>query len=172
MYEKHKGKIPEGMLACHKCDNPLCINPDHLFIGTNLDNMMDKVRKNRQSKLMGEKSATAKMTELNIKEIRLCQDDNKAIASRFGISKSQVSKIKTGMAWSHLQANILEKGISKRGEKHHNVKLTEKSVREIRGINNLRQWEIAKLYGVSQQTVSEIKTMKKWKYLKEDLACQ
>lgn len=48
MYEKYKGEIPNGMLVCHTCDNPKCINPEHLFIGTNQDNVDDMVRKGRQ----------------------------------------------------------------------------------------------------------------------------
>jgi hypothetical protein len=46
-FEVFKSKIPDGLLVCHKCDTPLCVNPDHLFLGTNLDNNMDMIRKRR-----------------------------------------------------------------------------------------------------------------------------
>src|ERR1700761_773896 len=60
-YTHFKGPIPEGMHVCHRCDVPRCVNPDHLFLGTNADNMADKVAKGRQTR--GAASKSARLTE-------------------------------------------------------------------------------------------------------------
>lgn len=69
-YELHYGEIPQGMEICHKCDNPCCINPDHLFAGTRQDNVDDRERKGRNNPPKGEKHAKAKLTELDVLTIR------------------------------------------------------------------------------------------------------
>ena len=62
-YEISKGDIPVGMVVCHKCDVPLCVNPDHLFLGTIKDNVDDMIRKGRKNSERGEDRHCAKLTE-------------------------------------------------------------------------------------------------------------
>ncbi len=90
------GKIPKGLLVCHKCDNRGCVNPYHLFLGTQLDNMIDARRKGRLGKL----------TENDVLEIReiLAEGDwtQQEIGDAFGVSRVQISKIMRGKNWAWL----------------------------------------------------------------------
>jgi len=69
-YEIHYGEIKNKMHVLHKCDNPSCVNPKHLFLGTNDDNMKDRNQKNRQARLQGSKNGFAKLTESDVLKIR------------------------------------------------------------------------------------------------------
>ena len=102
MYEKYKGKIPEGMLVCHTCDNKRCINPDHLFLGTHSDNIQDAYNKKRRSGFKGEVNPNAKLTIKDIKKIRLSTDLQKDIAKQYNVIQSHVSDIKTRKRWGHI----------------------------------------------------------------------
>lgn len=99
-YALHKGPIPKGLQVCHSCDNPACVNPDHLFLGTNHDNVLDKVKKKRQAK--GEKSALSKLKESDILAIRKMNVRQEDIAKKFNIDQSNVSYIKSGKTWKHI----------------------------------------------------------------------
>ena len=105
-YEYSKGPIPTGMHVCHTCDNPSCINPDHLFLGTRNDNMKDCFLKGRSNihpiSFPGETNPRSKLTQHQVKHIRLLlaqQMTQDTIAKKFGISQAQVSNIKRGIKW-------------------------------------------------------------------------
>jgi len=98
--------IKSKLCILHKCDNKKCFNPDHLFVGTRQDNMNDKVDKNRQSRMKGEKSGTAKLSDKDIKEIRNHYKNKnfnqQELAYIYNISGSQISKIINKVCWSNI----------------------------------------------------------------------
>lgn len=106
-FELYAGmSIPFGMHVCHRCDNPRCINPDHLFLGTRSDNMRDCFAKGRSSvkpvSLIGERNPAAKLNGDDVAKIREMLKSGSSqlsVARRFGVSQSQVSNIKRGVQW-------------------------------------------------------------------------
>jgi hypothetical protein len=106
LYEITNDKIPLDMMLCHTCDNPSCINPDHRFIGTQLDNMQDCARKGRTNtpivSFPGELNPSAKIKTTDVAEIRKFLSygiTQLQIANNYGISQAQVSNIKRGAEW-------------------------------------------------------------------------
>lgn len=79
-------KAPDGMLVCHRCDTPACVNPDHLFLGTHADNMRDMAIKGRRKRFPPEA----------VQEIRSSAETSEALARRFGMSLTHVSNIRRG----------------------------------------------------------------------------
>jgi hypothetical protein len=85
------GPIPDGIFVCHKCDVPACMNPDHLFLGTNADNIADKVAKGR-----------ANMRRLDyyiVARIRESDEPSTVLAERFNISKKSIHDVRNGKTW-------------------------------------------------------------------------
>lgn len=99
-YEIFHGPIPKGKHVLHKCDVRCCVNPNHLFLGTNADNVADMVSKNRHPK--GEGVGRAKLTTEQVLAIRQAKGSTRAVARRFGIGKSQAHLIKSHQSWKHL----------------------------------------------------------------------
>lgn len=93
------GPIPEGMQVLHKCDIPCCVNPAHLFLGTNDDNLADKIAKGRQARLAGESNPKAKLTEEQVGLIRADPRRVSEIAREFGVSLPTIARIKDGSGW-------------------------------------------------------------------------
>jgi hypothetical protein len=104
-YEFYKGAIPDGAFVCHSCDNPSCINPDHLFIGSPKDNTQDMIRKGRKGTLLGSVHGMAKLTEEDVTGIRAAREKGEllaSIATRYGISFQHVSLIARNKSWRHV----------------------------------------------------------------------
>jgi hypothetical protein len=111
-WEIHYGDIPPGKIVCHKCDNPPCVNPEHLFVGTHADNMHDKERKgraNRNNPARGSRQGLAKLTEPEVEYIitqllvgRTCR----SLSEEFSVSKSAVDMIRYRISWKHVLPDI------------------------------------------------------------------
>lgn len=95
-----------GQIVRHTCDNPACVNPGHLVIGTHRDNMRDMAERGRNRQPKGARNAKARLTEadaIRIRQRAAAGESHRQIAKDFGIHHSQVSRIKTGKTWGHAQ---------------------------------------------------------------------
>lgn len=107
-YEIAHGPVPDGLYVCHQCDNPLCCNPDHLWVGTPADNYWDMRNKGRlrAQTPCGEHSPHARLTEADVREIRALYatgDHSQAgLARRYGVRPATISKIVTRRKWKHI----------------------------------------------------------------------
>lgn len=114
------GPIQDGMFVCHKCDNPRCVRPDHLFLGTAADNVHDMIEKGRQvwpgaprgnkngmrlhpeSARRGESNHNSKITTEIVRTIRSSSEPASALAKRYGVTKANITLIRRREAWAHV----------------------------------------------------------------------
>jgi hypothetical protein len=98
------GPIPSGMFVCHRCDNPPCVNPGHLFIGSHADNMQDMANKGRAARpaIPGSKHPNAKLTEADVSAIRNSKLERRELAEIYGIGRTYISQIKSRQCWKHI----------------------------------------------------------------------
>ena len=105
-YELHKGIIPNNLLIRHTCNNPSCVNPNHLVLGTNQDNKNDCVKANRQAKGSKIKISVLKEPDIPlIKEMLKTGLSQRAIAKKFSVTKSTITAINLGKSWKHIPIN-------------------------------------------------------------------
>lgn len=98
-WELHFGPIEGGMHVLHKCDNPSCVNPDHLFLGTNADNAADCKAKGRHARPAGESNPRARLTAQQVRDIRASKETLAAQAARYGVAASTVWAARSGQNW-------------------------------------------------------------------------
>lgn len=145
----HKGEFPNELYVCHKCDNPPCVNPDHLFLGTQKDNMQDMVRKGRNADSKGIKNPRASLYDDAIIQIRKLWDlgeSVKEIAIHFCVPKSTVQKIISNETWTHLPP--CNRKTSNRGSHLRELDILE--MRRLYGLG-LSSTLLGKMFRLSQQ---------------------
>jgi uncharacterized protein YerC len=168
--------------ACHSCDNPSCVNPEHLFEGTHADNMGDMRSKGRArfGWLQGSRQGRSKLTEtdiISIKKQLAAHTPQRIIAEHYGVNRCTISRIKRNKNWTHvetsdeLNAQVAQgdgrSRINKFGSKNGHAKLTEADIPEIRRLlaTGASAQKIADRYGVSRSAISGIKRGKNWQHI-------
>jgi predicted XRE-type DNA-binding protein len=162
-YELFHGKlIPDKMFICHKCDNPPCCNPNHLFIGTHQDNMDDKVKKHRQAHSIGELSGRARHNWEIINKIRKLWKTDKYTQQQLGlifeIDQANISEIILNKKW-HDPNYTPDERIN------HRTKLTWEIVNEIRRLYTTNKYtykQLAKKFQVCIMEICRIINNKRW----------
>ncbi len=104
-YMIHVGDIPDGVSVLHKCDNPRCVNPNHLFLGSQADNINDMYGKKRA--IVGSRHKLSKLTEQEALEIFKSKESTAVLANRFSVCAQLVNAIKRKSKWKHLHAEAL-----------------------------------------------------------------
>lgn len=106
---KHGREVPAGLCVLHRCDNPPCCNPAHLFLGTQVDNIRDRVAKGRSYRGLGEQNGSAKLTEADVREIRArygyygkAGQSQPALAIKYGVRQSAISAVIRRKTWAHI----------------------------------------------------------------------
>lgn len=160
MWSPVHGDISDGLCVCHRCDVRDCINPDHLFLGTVLDNNMDRASKNRSHRAFGEKNACSKVSDLDRE--KAVEDFAKGelasdIALRYGVIQGSVH------GWLRKAGFVIKR--PRVGERNGRSKLTADTVKNARQMlaNGVSQMEVSRRFGVSGHTIWLIAHNKAWK---------
>jgi len=173
-WELVNGPIPDGMYACHACDNKKCCNPAHIFIGTPTENAHDRDSKGRTATNPnpGESNGNSRLTAEQVREIRspkYADWYDGDIAAEFGVSRRIVCDILSRRSWRHLDGNgnapIQDR--QPKGERVKSAKLTDDTVKEIRS-GKFAGWThlaIAEHFGVSGSVITNILNRKTWKHI-------
>jgi len=152
-------EIPDKLCVCHRCDNRICVNPKHLWLGTYKDNSEDCEQKNRTTK--GSKHGNSKLTEDDVVEIRKMYKNKqigiKDIADIFGVSRTIIQRAATGDTWKHVDSPICEKR-----NKAVGLDLAVE-IRRLYNTGEYKQKELCDIYGLLSSEMSEIINNKIWR---------
>lgn len=103
VFEQEYGPVPPKFCVLHRCDNRLCINPEHLFLGTRDDNMQDMIEKGRDYHPTGALTGRAKLTESQVATIKQKGIYTERVAKKYGVAKCTLYAIKRGWSWPDVQ---------------------------------------------------------------------
>ncbi len=113
-FQAHCGDIPSGMFVCHRCDTPACVNPDHLFLGTNADNVRDMFRKGRaalpptiripNTRRRGETNGASRLSNAQRVEVTQSREPSRVLSARYGVSMDVIQRLRSGERWSPARA--------------------------------------------------------------------
>lgn len=157
-WEIYNGPIPHGLQVLHKCDVYSCVNPSHLFLGTQKENCQDCVKKNRSAR--GVRNGRTNFTEDQIRAIRQDTRSCIEIGEMFSVSPAVINGIKNLRSWKHIKSPTYKNTPGR----HLHPKLKESDIILIRS-DNRPQRIIAEQYHVDQSCISLIKHDKIWKHI-------
>lgn len=173
-FRLHVGLIPDGRNVCHTCDNRWCVNPLHLFIGTQADNMDDMRAKGRGH--YGAKRSSTGITDADVEEMRRLYwsevVSQAKIARRYGLTQPHVLKIVRGLRWTHVPmppADVMAKreAVKHAGHLNGRSKLTPAIVLDIRTrwARGERAREIGQQYGITPSCVEHVARGRSWTHV-------
>lgn len=156
------GNVPNGLHVCHTCDNRRCVNPAHLFLGTNADNMKDKIEKGHQTR--GSEYVRSKLTEADIPKIIELYNKGKsqcALGKIFGVQQTTISLVLRRERWTHVEVSELPR-LRRRGGGSR--KLTWDTVDAIREAfsKGAKTKDLAQQFGISPRSIRDIIGGKTW----------
>lgn len=165
----HGNPNPQNLLVLHKCDNPPCVNPAHLFLGTAKQNVEDMFSKGRQHDRKGEKNGQSKLSSEEV--LKICRllkggTSQSRVAALFGLNQTTVGDISRGKIWGHVTGikRPPQHHGRRRGESHRLTSLTDKKVKKIRELSakGKTQGYLADKFGVCPATIHNVVTRKYW----------
>jgi hypothetical protein len=163
-YLLFKGEIPIKTMILHSCDNPGCVNPNHLYLGDNKQNMIDMISRGRAM-------PRGKPPKLNIEQVKLIaksKDTVSNLVDEYNVSRGTIEQIKSGLIYAHLDIEINKAskgyGLKTKGESNYRAKLTDENVLQIRSSTESNRITALK-YGVSTSLISMVRTRKIWQHI-------